>query len=292
MAAPLLLFVGCGRSQPPRVIREAAETRRGDVLSDRLEPREGDAGWLGVVLPRQTLDLAPEISGQIEQVYVREGDQVRRGQTVAVLDAAQNRQELAIAEVNLRAAEAEVSRSRLDLAEAENRLTSRLAMPDAFPKEEIRRNEIQKQMAEASLEGAQARAAAQRARLAQARDLASKTEIRTPSDGTVARRYVEPGALAGPGQPVVRLISGERLIVRFAVPPEEARSLRATMPVGIVIGDDRLPAIIEWVSPEVDPPSGMVILVAVLDPSAPLKPGSVVRVHPTPQVAVRREGAA
>jgi multidrug efflux pump subunit AcrA (membrane-fusion protein) len=158
-------------------------------------------------------------------------------------------------------------------------------MPDAFPKEEIRRSEIQKQMAEANLESARARAAAQQARLTQARDLASKSEIRTPSDGTVARRYVDPGSLAGPGQPVVRLISDERLIVRFAVPPEEARSLRAAMPVGIVIGGGRLPAIIEWVSPEVDPPSGMVILVAVLDPASRLKPGSVVRVHPVSEGA-------
>lgn len=256
----------------------AATTRRGDVSSNRFEPRERDAGWLGVVLPRQSLDLAPEISGQVERVHVREGDRVRRGQTVAVLDAAQNRQELAIAEVNLHAAEAEVSRSRLDLAEAENRLSSRLAMPDAFPKEEIRRSEIQKQIAETNLEGARARAAAQQARLAQARDLASKTEIRASADGTVARRYVEPGALAGPGQPVVRLISDERLIVRFAVSPEEARSLRPAMPVRI--GDGSMPAVIEWVSPEVDPPSGMVILVALLDPRARLKPGSVVRVHP------------
>ena len=281
MATPLFLFVACGGSQQPIAARAASATRHGDVSSSPVEPRERDAGWLGVVLPRQTLDIAPEIAGQVEQVSVREGDQVRRGQTVAVLDAAQNRQELAIAEVNLRAAEAEVSRSRLDLAEAENRLANRLAMPDAFPKEEIRRNEIQKQIAEANLEGARARAAAQQARLTQARDLASRSEIRTPADGTVARRYVEPGALAGPGQPVVRVISDERLIVRFAVPPEDVRSLRAAMPVAIAIGDGRLPAIIEWVSPEVDPPSGMVILVAVLDPAARLKPGSVVRVHQT-----------
>jgi len=270
--------VACARSQPGTA-PEAAQTGRGETPSNRFEMRGRDAGWLGVVLPRQSLDLAPEIAGRVEQVYVREGDPVRRGQTVAVLDAAQDRQELAIAEVNLRAAEAEVSRSQLDLADAENRLSSRLAMPDAFPKEEIRRSEIQKQMAVANLDGARARAAAQQARLAQARDRASKAEIRASADGTVARRYVEPGALAGPGQPVVRLISDGRLIVRFAVSPEEARALRPAMPVRI--GDGRLSAVIEWVAPEVDPPSGMVMLVAVLDPRVRLKPGSVVRVHPT-----------
>ncbi len=290
------LLAACGRAPRTGAAGEAAKTLRDGaraLSADGVRPQPhltGDAGWLGVVLPRESLDLAPEISGQVEKIYVREGDPVRRGQTVAVLDAAQDRQEVAIAEVNLRAAEAEVSRSRLDLADADNRLAGRLAMPDAFPKEEIRRSEIQKQMAEASVEGARARAAAQKARLAQAADRASKAEIRASADGTVARRYMEPGALAGPGQPVVRLISDERLIVRFAVSPEEARSLRPAMPVGIAGGGDTLPAVVEWVAPEVDPPSGMVILVAVLDPKARLKPGSVVRVHPASEAAVQREG--
>jgi RND family efflux transporter MFP subunit len=259
--------------------------------ADHLETRERDAGWLGVVLPSLSLELTPEIAGQVERVYVREGDTVRRGQTVALLGSAYDRQALAMTEVSLRAAEAEISRSRLELAEAENRRSTRLAMPDAFPKEEIRRAEIQTQMAAVSLEAAQARAAEQRARVAQARDRLTKAEVRAPADGKVTRRYVEPGALAGPGQPVVRLIGDGLLIVRFVVPPEEARTLRAAARVTIATGggpvggpvSGTFPAVIESVSPEVDPPSGMVIVVAVLDPAAGVKPGSVVR--------VRREGA-
>jgi hypothetical protein len=99
----------------------------------------------------------------------------------------------------------------------------------------------------------------------------------------VARRYLEPGALAGPGQPNVRLIGGGSLIVRFAAPPEQARSLSAGQPVLVELGGADLPAVIEQVSPEIDPPSGMVILVATLDPAAHgagrVKPGSVVRVR-------------
>jgi RND family efflux transporter MFP subunit len=256
---------------------------RNAAPANRLETRERDAGWLGVVLPGQSLELAPEIAGAIEQVYVREGDRVRRGQTLAVLGAAQDRQELEFAEVNLLAAKADVAKSRLELADADNRLTSRLAMPDAFPKEEIRRSEIQKQMAEASLDAARARVAAQQVRIAQARDRASKAEIRAPADGTIARRYVDPGALAGPGQPVVRLIGNSSAIVRFAVPPERASSLRTGVHVTIAGDGGSMPAVVEWVSPEVDPPSGMLIVVATLDRTAAVTPGSVVRVH--------REGA-
>lgn len=250
-----------------------------DVVAARVEPRQRDAGWLGVVLPRRSLELAPEIAGPVERIDVREGDQVRSGQTVAVIGAAQDREELAIAEVNLRAAEAEVAKSRLELADDENRVASRHAMPDAFAKEEIRRAEIQQQMAEASLEGARAHVVAQQARVAQARDRVAKAAVRAPADGTVARRYVDAGALVGPGQPVVRLIGNGGAIVRFAASPGEAASLRSGAPVVVVSDAGELPAIVEWVSPEVDPPSGMLIAVAALERTAAVKPGSVVRVR-------------
>jgi RND family efflux transporter MFP subunit len=229
------------------------------------------------------VDVAPEIAGRIEQIHVREGDRVRRGQTVAVLGLAEIQQEVTMTEASLRAIEAEVSRSRLELSDAENRLARRLSFPEAFPEEEMRQAEIQKQMAQAGLEAAQARVSEQRARVSQARGKLAKAAVRAPADGTVARRYLEPGALTGPGQPIVRLISGVSLIVRFAAPPEQARSLNAGEPVLVELGGTDLPAVIEQVSPEVDPPSGMVILVAILDPAAhaAVKPGLVVRVHPT-----------
>lgn len=260
---------------------ESSEARPETVAPARVEE---PAGFLGVVLPRQSVDVAPEIAGRVEQIHVREGEPVRRGQTVAVLGLAEIRQEVEMTEANLRAAEAEVAGSRLELADADNRLSRRLSFPEAFPEEELRQAEIQKQMAQTNLEAAQARVSEQRARVSQARGKLAKAELRAPADGTVARRYLEPGALAGPGQPVLRLISGGSLIVRFAAPPEQARALSVADPVRVEAGGASLPAVIEQVSPEVDPPSGMVILVATLDPAVHgagrLKPGSVVRVHP------------
>lgn len=280
---PLMVLAACAcgpLAQQPGKAAGAPPARRAGVPPGLVDTHGREAAWLGVVLPRQSLDLAPEIPGQLEQVLVQEGDTVHRGETIAVLGAAHGRQELAMAELSLRAAEAEISRSRLELADAENRLSSRMAMPDAFPREDIRRAEIQKQMAEVDLEGARARAEEQRARVAQARDRLDKAQVRAPAGGTVTRRYLEPGALSGPGQPVVRLIGDDSLIVRFAAPPNQARSLRAAMRVGVTTDDSSVPAVIESVSSEIDPPSGMVILVAALDPLTRIKPGSVVRVRP------------
>lgn len=280
----LTIVVGCGRAPELSEADGAAKTHLDPGTAVVVPATTGrDAGFLGVILPRQSVDVAPEISGRLEQVHVREGDRVSRGQTVAVLGLAEIQQEVTMTEANLRAVEAEVSRSRLELADADNRLSRRLNFPEAFPQEEMQQAEIEKQIAQANLEAAQARASEQRSRVAQARGKLTKAEVRAPADGTVARRYLEPGALAGPGQPIVRLISGVSLIVRFAAPPELARFLSAGEPVLVEIDGTDLPAVIEQVSPEIDPPSGMVILVATLDPAAHgagrIKPGSVVRVR-------------
>ena len=275
----LVWSAACGKAPRPAEPDRAAEPR--PLVEERPVPADQEEGFLGVVLPRQTVDVAPEIAGRIEQIYVREGDPVRRGQTVAVLALSEIRQEVEMAEASLRAIEAEVARSRLELSDAGNRLARRESFPEAFPEEELRQAEIQKEMAQTNLEAAQARASEQKARLAQSRGKLARAEVRAPADGTVARRYLEPGALSGPGQPVVRLIGGGSLIVRFAAPPEKARSLSTSDPVLVKAGGQELRAVVEQISPEVDPPSGMVILVATLDPaSGQVKPGSVVRVHP------------
>lgn len=278
-------LLGCGEPSSPdqqNSPASAALPAAGPVAAPPRadEPRD-EPGFLGVILPRQSVDVASEVEGRLLAIHVREGDRVRRGGAIATLDRAQIQRDLEMAQAGLRAAEAEVARRRVELKEADNRLARRLSIPESFPREEIQQAELQKQAAQADLDSALARTAEQRARVAQTQGRVARSEVRAPADGTVSRRYLEPGALAGPGQPIVRLISAGDLIVRFAVPPERARSLTAGQRVEVEVEGTALPlpATLEQVSPEVDPPSGMVLLVASLGSGARVQPGSTVRVH-------------
>ena len=80
---------------------------------------------------------------------------------------------------------------------------------------------------------ARSRTAEQAARVRQLETSLSRNEIRAPFDGRVAERFADAGAVVGPGTPVVRLISAGDLLVRAAVPPEEARRLKAGDPVTV-----------------------------------------------------------
>jgi RND family efflux transporter MFP subunit len=286
--ALLLPALGCGKAPAPEPAAATAQASSRPMAPSTPARAGADAGFLGVILPRQSVDVESETEGRIERIAVREGDLVHRGQTVATLDRGQIQRDLEMAEASLRGAEADVSGRRVELEQADNVLSRRMAIPESFPKEEITHAELQKKAAQANLDSALARAAEQRARVSQVRGSLAKTDVRAPADGRVSRRYLEPGALTGPGQPIVRLISSQDLIVRFAVPPERARSLSASQPVTVEIGGASIPATIEQISPEVDPPSGMVLMVAVLDPrfqgARGAEPGSAVRVHPLTKV--------
>lgn len=243
-------------------------------------------GFLGVVVTREAVDVASEVTGRLESVEVRGGDRVRQGEVLARLDTSLLAQDLAMARSSLTAAEAEVTRSRAQLAEAETRHRRRAALPDTFSKEEIAAATMEKDTAAATAEAAEARAAEQKVRVEQLASSIERAEIRAPFGGTVALRYLDPGATVLAGSPVVRLLNTEEMLVRFAVPPERVEELALGQRVEIRIEDAGLllTGIIRHVAPEIDAPSQMVFVEA--RPEVPegqagrLRTGLVARVVP------------
>lgn len=234
-------------------------------LGGRLE---GDSeGFLGVVVTREAVDVAAESSGRVESVAVRVGDRVSRGDVLAQLDTRELQQDLGMARASLTAARAEVTRVRSQVQEAETRYRRRSDLPDIFSKEELESAKMEMETAAATLEAAEARVAEQATQVEQLRNRLQRTEIRAPFEGTVSLRYLDPGATVLAGSPVVRLLSTEDLLVRFAVPPESVESLELGDRVEVAIEDAevRSPATVLHISPEIDGPSRMVFVEARLD---------------------------
>jgi RND family efflux transporter MFP subunit len=226
-------------------------------------------GWIGVLVARESVDVTAESPGRVLAVHVKIGDRVRRGDRIATLDTRVMAQDLEMARSSLRAVEAEVRRSSDELAEAKARSERRQENPDFFSKEDLAEAVLQAKTAAAAHEVAQAREAEQRARIRQLEAGLSQNEVRAPFDGRVAERFADAGALVGPGTAVVRLISAGDLLVRAAVPPEEARALHVGAPVAVTVRTQglHLPGTVERVAPEVDAASQMVLIEVRLTPS-------------------------
>lgn len=273
-------LLGCGAdpapppetSSHPTAQEEQAEVRpqgsaqRGTGAA-RSSNEESPEGFLGVVVTRDVVDVAAETTGRIESVAVQVGDTVAPRDVLAQIDTSEVQQDLGMARASLRAAKAEVQRIESQVREAETRYSRRSGLPDIFSREEVEAARMEQETAQATLEAAQARVTEQETQVEQLRNRLQRTEIRAPFAGTVALRYLDPGATVLPGTPVVRLLGTEELVVRFAVPPEEVDSLGVGDALDVALGEDglRAPAIVQHIAPEIDGPSQMIFIEARLD---------------------------
>jgi RND family efflux transporter MFP subunit len=250
LALAALVGAGCqGASTGPRAVLAPAATPIAAAERAAAEPAE--PGFIGVVVAGEWAEIEAKVEGRIEQVFVRAGDVVARGANIARLDIEASEHELAIA----RAGFAEASRR---LGRRRKLARGRLA---AVTPEEV--DQARREMVEA------------RARLAKLTQAIDQALVTAPFDGTVAERYLAPGALAGPGRPIARLLGRGEPRVRFAIPEERAGSVSVGSMVSVTIGPAGLPArgVVTGLAPEVDVSSRMVFAAATLEP-APALPGT------------------
>jgi multidrug resistance efflux pump len=207
----------------------------------------------GVVQARTTATLTARLLAPVRQVRVAPGDRVRTGQTLIVLDG----DDLAAATRSARAAAAAseqgATAATADLQAAQAALALARASHDRIADLRARRSATAQELddAVAMLRGAEARVAGASARALQAasavqsaradsdhaRTTESFTTIAAPFDGVVTEKMVEPGNMASPGTPLLRVedTGGFRLEVR--VDESRAARIRTGDRVPVVLGD-------------------------------------------------------
>lgn len=152
----------------------------------------------GNLEPRNQVEIGSELSGTIAQVHVDVNDEVKAGQVLAVLDTTRLKAQVLQAQSSLSSAEARVLQADASAKEA------RANFARLEKVRELSGNKLPSQqdmdVAEAAVARADGELAAAKAAVAQARasletvrtDL-SKTDIRSPINGVILVRSVEPG---------------------------------------------------------------------------------------------------
>jgi RND family efflux transporter MFP subunit len=254
VCAATLVAVGCGRSerlpdaterQPPISVRIATA-----AFVDRAASIE--AG--GVVAANATAAVASRVTAPVTQVMVRAGDRVRAGDPLVQLDARDLTARLAQANAAVRAAEEALRAARSGqaaaaaertLAEAWHARMTKLRQSEAATAQEF--DEADARLAAASARAAAAQASVDQAaaQLASARagvDVAAITEsyavIRAPFDGEVTERFIDPGHLAAPGQPLLQMDAAGQRRVEVRVDEARAAYIRPGNRAAIVLDDE------------------------------------------------------
>ncbi len=246
LAIVLLSLTGCGASakhaQPEAVDVRVARPRhvRG--------PTEIDVSG-SVETTSEPTNVAFLVSGKVIRAGPREGDSVKAGQVLAVIDptdfqfavesaAAQTalaRAQFEKASVSARPEVVEQARANLSLAENEFRrmkiLSDRKSLaPNDFEKYQTALTNAQQQYEQAK-QGAQredkdaAKASWEQAQAAEraARKRLSDATLVAPMSGFIAKRSVEPGAMAGPGTAVFTIVKLDPVEIQVGIPETDIR---------------------------------------------------------------------
>ena len=186
----------------------------------------------GEIRPWNEVVVLPKIPGQlIRTILPNKGDMVARGDLVAVLDDASTRARMAEAKAGLAAA-----RAGLEQAEAGLRVLEkdRLRLENLYREKAVAKQRLdhlvgQVESAQEVRRQAQARIQQAEAVIAQI-DIALKDHrVTAPADGTVIARYLDPGILSSPTQPILRLADEKRMKIITFVTERDFPSLALGM---------------------------------------------------------------
>ena len=171
--------------------------------------------YTAVINGRQSVEIRPQVSGTITQVCIAEGAQVKKGQTLVIIDQVPYKAALETAIANVKSAEASVATARLTADSKEQLFKENVV--SAFDLQTARNSLLQ---AEATL--AQAKAEEVNAR----NDL-SYTEVRSPVDGVSGMLPYRVGALvdASITTPLTTVSDDTEMYVYFSMTESQVLSL-------------------------------------------------------------------
>lgn len=202
-------------------------------------------------------DVIAKVAGEVRQVLVEEGDDVKEGQILARLDGDRLRLELNESQARLRKLQRDFDRNR-------NLKEKGLISAGDFEKIQYELEALQASYNLASLE-------------------LDYTQIRAPISGVVSERFVKLGNTISVGEPVFRVTSIEPLVAYLYVPEREYRKISPGQPVRIdidALGGEQVPTAVTRVSPSIDAETGTFkVTIEILDPERRIKPGMFARIN-------------
>lgn len=205
----------CGGNEPAKPPAEAPLRVAVAVVGQQAAAPFIEAA--GTAALRKEIPLGFTSPGRIARVLVQEGDRVRRGQVLAVLDTT-------TVQASLEAAAAERDRAAAELTR-------------------IRKLYAEGWVTRSRLESAEANARSAAANLSARRFSLDTARVVAPSDGIVLARGAEPGQIVDAGMQIVTLgDNASGFVLRVLLADRDAVRVRAGIPAEVRI--DALPGVV------------------------------------------------
>ncbi|HEX9199846.1 MAG TPA: efflux RND transporter periplasmic adaptor subunit [Acidobacteriaceae bacterium] len=214
----------------------------------------------GTVHARETAIVSAQVSGRIQQVLVREGDTVRAGQTLAVLDNAALRASVDQAQAGVKVAQSEeiVAQTDARLAGSTLERYRQLELQKSVSPQEMDEVSRRAEAAAARLEAVRAHIEAAHAQESGAHTMLGYTRLIAPFTGVVTSRMADPGTMASPGVPLLRVDQAGTLHLEATVDESAIGAIHKGMKAQVTIdGVSSTPMIgtVSEIVPAADPTS-------------------------------------
>lgn len=209
--------------------------------------------------------------GRVVRLSVREGERIRKGDTLAVLDSRAQTARLTAARAATAAAQeavvsaarqADALGSRLEQAKREADRYGRLLEREAVSRQlaEQAENAVEQlgsqlRAARAAEELARKRAEAEAARVRGAEIELDETVVVAPIDGVVSEVLMRQGEIAGPGYPLVSVHESRGARLKVYLPLGAAERVQVGDSARVLVGafpERAFPGVVEWIASEAE----------------------------------------
>lgn len=275
----LIGIVGCKRKEEPQlpiVIVEKPSKEDVQIFGE----------YVGRIRAASYVEIHARVEGYLEKMLFEEGKRVKHGDPLFMINPAQYKARVEKAKAQLKKDEAQAAKARRDV----ERLTPLYAQHAA--------SQLDLDNATAALENGEANIAMSKADLDQAQLELSYTVVTSPLSGYISERFVDVGALVGPGakSKLAAVVKSDTVLVDFKMTAldylraerrnvkfGEQDTTRSWQPtVTVTLADDSeypVKGIVDFADPLVDPQTGTFGVRAELaNPNQKLLPGQFTRV--------------
>ena len=242
---------------------------------------------VGTLIGAATVEAVPKVNGRLQEVHVRLGDPVRRGQAIAKVEDREIREQVNQADAAFKVSDATIRQREADLKLAQTNLERNRSLLDRqlLPRQTFDDTEARYQAAVAQLDLARAQHSQSKARLDELQINLANTVIASPVDGFIGKRYLDPGAAVSPNAPVASVVDIRIVRMVVNVVEKDVKRLNAGMAAQVQVDafpGEKFVGRVSRIAPVFDPQTRTAEMeIEVPNQTYRLKPGMYARVELT-----------
>lgn len=198
----IVWFTSCGQKQ-----QEMAPVGGYETMNVAVADKTVETEYSATIRGRQDINIMPQVSGTIQNLCVTEGEKVKKGQVLFIIDQVPYKAALNTAVANVKSAEAALATSELTYNSNKELYANKVVSEFTLKTSENQYLTAKAQLAQAEAQEVNAR-----------NDL-SYTEVKSPSNGVVGMLPYRVGTLVGPTmtQPLTTVSDNSEMYVYFSM---------------------------------------------------------------------------